>query len=84
MKDYEYLFAMNLHTRLKERIKGKVFVKVKENDNLYVKIESFGDLRYEVELLNFSERVINGLTSEYITDEIVKQYKCFVLERYFK
>lgn len=84
MKDYEYLFAMNLHTRLKERIEGKVFVKVKENDNLYVKIESFGDLRYEVELLNFSERVINGLTSEYITYEIVKQYKRFVLERYFK
>ena len=84
MKDYEYLFAMNLHARLKEMIEGKVFVKVKGNDKLYVKIESFGDLRYEVELPDFSEKVMNGLTSEYIVYEIVKRYKCFILERYFK
>ena len=39
MTDYEYLFSMNLHAKLKERIQGGIFVKVNENDSLVVAIK---------------------------------------------
>ena len=39
MTDYEYLFSTNLHAKLKEKIRGGIFVKVNEKDSLIVKIE---------------------------------------------
>lgn len=36
MMDYEQLFAMNLHQKLRERVKGKVFCEVTQNNILVV------------------------------------------------
>ena len=32
MTDYEYLFSTNLHAKLKEKIRGGIFVKVNEKE----------------------------------------------------
>ena len=54
MTDYGYLFSMNLHAKLKEKIVGRIFVNVTYEDELHVKIESFGDLKYEWFVSNFA------------------------------
>lgn len=84
MKDYEYLFVQLLHQKLKNKIVGKVFVKVNAKDELFVEIQSYGDLTYRLYLGHFSERLLNGWSTEYAVYEIMKQYKMFIMERYFK
>ena len=39
MLDYECLFSNHLYEKLKEVIKGGIFVKVNENDSLVVEIK---------------------------------------------
>lgn len=81
MVDYEYLFSMNLHAKLKEKIVGKIFVTVKPNDTLYVKIETFEGLTYDVSVHNFSERFLNGYSTDYVAYEIVREYKKFITKK---
>lgn len=83
MTDYGYLFSMNLHAKLKEHIVGKVFVKVTGGDELYVKIQNMGNLQYEALMPNFSERLINGLTTDYAAYQIIDMYKSYILKKYF-
>ena len=83
MRDYEDLFVKNLHQKLKDAIVGKVYCKVRNNE-LYVKIESYGNLTYEVTFENFSDKFINGLTTEYAAYQVIQAYKNFVVKRYFK
>lgn len=74
MTDYEYLFATMLQQKLKCKIRGRIFVEVNWHDELYVKI-IYGDEKFETRLKNFTEKFQHGLTTEYVTYEIVKQYK---------
>ena len=83
MKDYEYLFTRTLHQKLKEKIIGKIFVTVNHDDELRVEIESFGDFTFRTKLDNFSDRILNGLTTDYVAYDIVKQYKSFIAKKYF-
>lgn len=82
MADYEYLFSVALHTKLKSKIKGKVWVKVFKN-TLVVRINHMDDVNYEYILNNFSDRVLNGLGSDYIVYEVLQDYKQFVMSQYF-
>ena len=83
MTDYGYLFTTSLHTKLKEKITGKIFVIVtKEEDALFVRIESYGDITYKYYLDNFSDRILNGLSSDYVAYEVVKDFKGFILSKY--
>ena len=84
MKDYEYLFVKLLHQKIKDKIVGKVFVKVNTNDELFVEIISYGNLIFNSSIGHFSERLLNGWSSDYAAYEIIKQYKTFILERHFK
>lgn len=83
MMDYEYLFSMNLHQKLRERVIGKVYCKVNEENELYIKIESLGDLKFSMTIDNFSERILNGYSTEYAVYEIMSEYERFVYNRYF-
>ena len=83
MMDYEYLFSMNLHQKLRERVIGKVYCKVNEENELYIKIESFGNLKFSMAIDNFSERILNGYSTEYAVYEIMSKYEKFVHNRYF-
>lgn len=82
MLDYGYLFETSLHGKLKEKIDGKIFVRVTREDALFVRIESYGGLTYKYYLENFSDRILNGLSTDYVTYEIVKDFKAFILSRY--
>ena len=84
MVDYEYLFAMGLHAKLKEKIVGKIFVAVSRENVLRVKIESFGDLSYYTEINNFSDRIRDGFSTDNAAYEIVEQYKKFIFNKFLK
>lgn len=83
MRDYEKLIATAIHGKLKEKIKGKVFVEVNEDDELFVKITSYGDLRFEKKFPNFSDRFMNGFTTDYAVYEVEKDFKKFIMRNYF-
>lgn len=83
MKDYEYLFATTLQQRLKEKIVGKIFIKVTLHDELFIKIDTLGGLEYKLFINDFSNKILNGWTTEYAAYEVITQYKRFINERYF-
>lgn len=86
MMDYEYIFAVNLHEKLKEKIIAHIYVKVDPDDTLYVKIKKYRDieeLAFEVKFDNFANRILNGWSTEYACYEIVKKYKSFIANRFF-
>lgn len=75
---------MSLHRKLKDKIKGKILVEVID-DNLWVHItdEIYGTT-FKRYIDNFSDKLIHGLTTEYIAYEIVDTYQRFILNRFFK
>lgn len=83
MKEYEYLFSTNLHAKLKEKIVGKIFVKVTYNDELLIKINSYGNLECTIHIGNFSERILNGWSTDYAVYEVIKQYREFLNKKFF-
>lgn len=95
MEDYEYLFSTELHKKLKEKVKGKVFVKIK-HDKLYVEITKINecnnhvryirstDPTYEYVMNNMADHILNGLSTSYLTYSILKEYRKFVNNQYFK
>lgn len=83
MTDYEYLFTTTLHQKLREKIVGKIFVKVTRNDELFVKIESYGGLEYRFYRSNFSESIVNGYTTDFAAYEVVAEFKKFITNKYF-
>ena len=71
MTDYEYLFSTNLHAKLKERIQGGIFVKVNENN-------------FDMSFTDFSNRMLNGFSTDYAAYEVTKKYQKFVMKQFFK
>lgn len=82
--DYEYLFSMNLQAKLKERIRGGIFVKVNENDSLVIKITRRDNNNFEASFTDFSDRMLNGFTTDYAAYEVTKKYREFVMKQFFK
>ena len=81
--DYKYLFETNLHAKLRKDIIGKIFVKVNKNDSLVVRIETDG-LKFDISITNFSDRILNGYSTEYAAYEVKKRYKTFIMKKFFK
>lgn len=82
MTDYGYDFSLMVQKKLKNKIKGKIYVAVTDDDVLYIKINN-GDDIYEMSYGDFARRLINGLNSDYVAYEVVTEYKKKLLERYF-
>lgn len=83
MCDFEYLFSTELHKKLKERVIGNVWVKVYHNE-LHVKITRQDGIEYEFVRDKLDKRILNGYSSDYVAYEVVKEYKSFILNNYFK
>ena len=84
MRDYEYLFATTLKQRLKTKIKGKIFCKVTYNDELYVSIRNEDSgIVCELRESGFSEKILNGYSTQYAEYEIIKKYKIYLNDRFF-
>lgn len=84
MADYEYLFSICLHEKLRERVLGSIFVKVKYNDSLIVEIKRRDGNDFSMSFTDFSNRILNGFTTEYAAYEVQKKYKEFVMKQFFK
>lgn len=80
MADYEYLIAMNLHAKLKEKIVGKIYVTVSD-DKLYARIDSFENLTWDLSIPNFSQMVLNGFSTERIAEDIATKFKKYVIKK---
>lgn len=84
MTDYEYLFSTILHAKLKERIQGGIFVKVNENDSLVVAIKRKDGNNFDMSFTDFSNRMLNGFSTDYAAYEVQKKYQKFVMKQFFK
>lgn len=86
MSEIEYLYATNLHKRLKTRIRGKVFTKI-ENDELRIRIDAF-DYWFEMVISDISKRIIYGTGTDQIANEVCEKYRKYITNRmeqkYFK
>lgn len=84
MSNYEYVFVTNLHEKLKEQIRGRIFVKVVSDDRLYVFIQrDVADKAFNLYINNFSDRILNGWFTDYAAYEIGQDYKKFIMKKYF-
>lgn len=81
VREYEQLFSMAVQQKLKKRIIAKIFVKVTWNDELLVIIEREDELKFKLSIGNITEKIVNGLTSDYMAYQIFKQYREFLIER---
>lgn len=84
MADYEYLFCTTLHGRLREKIRGGIFVKVNDNDSLVVEINRRDGNNFSISFTDFSNKILNGFTSEYAAYEVCKKYGNFVMGQFFR
>lgn len=82
MLDYGYVFGKTLHEKLKERINGSIFVKVTQDDGLYIRIETIGDLTYKYYLDNIADKIHHGLTTDYVAYEVINDFKRFIFSKY--
>lgn len=85
MVDYEYLFATNLHQKLKEIVKGKVFCAIKD-DHLYVSIETKEIGKYEYTLnSSFANDLIHGrISTDNVVEVVVREYRSYVIQHFLK
>lgn len=81
--DCMYIFATAVYAKLKEVILGRVFTRV-ENDSLYIEIRRIEGLIFKMSIDDISKKIINGYTAEYAAYEVLRKYKKFVLNKYFK
>lgn len=82
--EYELLFAKSVYGELKDKVKGMVFCKV-INDVLVVKIKTKEEgLNYEYYLRDFARKLMLGLSYQDVAYEVSKEYKHYVLTRFFK
>lgn len=84
MVEYEYLFCTNLHSKLKEKIRGGIFIKVNEKDSLIVKIERKDGNNFDISFTDFSNRLTHGFSTDYAAYEVQKKYRYFVMKQFFK
>lgn len=84
MTDYEYLFSMNLQAKLKEKIQGAIYVKVNKNDSLVIKITRRDENNFDMSFTDFSNRMLNGFSTDYAAYEVQKKYQKFVMKQFFK
>ena len=84
MREYEKLFSDALWKKLKCKIIGKIFVKVTRNDELLVVItreDELEELEFKTFVPDFSDKLVNGLTTDYVAYEVIKEYRKFIMER---
>lgn len=84
LRDYEYLFSTALRSKLKEKIKGSVRVEVdQEYDILNVTIKC-NSIVWKKEFWGFTNKIHNGWSTDIAAYELVKEFKSYVMHRFFE
>lgn len=81
--NFERIFARNLAQRLSEKIYGKIVVKV-NGDNLEVYIDCWTDISCTITIYDFTNKILNGYSTDYCCYEVLERYKRILMKRYFK
>ena len=81
MKEHEQYFAMTLQQKLKKRVIGRVFVKITYNDEILVVIRYSDDEEFKIFIPNFTDKLINGLSTDYVAYEVLNEYRKCLIER---
>ena len=79
----EKIFRMKLKRQLQERIKGDISVHVID-DTLIIDINPLGLNPFHYIINNIAVQMSIGLSSKIVSDVIVKQYKKYILNQYFR
>nr|DAJ17099.1 MAG TPA: Protein of unknown function (DUF1343) [Podoviridae sp. ctkBg18] len=74
----ERIFTNALKKQLKQRIKGDLSVHIVD-DTLIVDIQSVGYYTWQYTINNLAVQI----SSRIVADDIVKQYKKYILSKYF-
>lgn len=70
--------------KLKEKIQGAIYVKVNENDSLVIKITRRDENNFDMSFTDFSNKFLNGFSTDYAAYEVQKKYQKFVMKQFFK
>lgn len=81
--EYLHIFEMSLHEKLKEKINASIYCAVKFNDELVIEIKKDNIVFNYVAGNDMSLKILQGLNSDYIVDDIISKYKRFILGKYF-
>ena len=76
------IFITNLKKSLQEKVKGNVFVHIVDG-TLVVEITATGILEWRYIVKNVDMQIVKGLSSKYMSQEIIKKYRNFILSVYF-
>ena len=84
MADYEFVFMIKLHEKLKEKIVGRVFLKMTPHDEMYVNIRRLDGFDFDMYIKDFSTKILHGYSTDEAVSTICKEYRDQVLRKYFK
>lgn len=79
MEKYDFITCMNLHRKLKERIKGGIFISI-DNGQLSININGGREIRYR-SYINDLPRGKEQIQT--YADSIERDYRSFINEKYF-
>lgn len=79
MEKYDFIKCMNLHKKLKDRIKGNIFISITENNNMIININGPHRLRYRSNINDIPK----DISIDKLANEIECDYKNFITETYF-
>ncbi|WP_294837418.1 hypothetical protein [uncultured Eubacterium sp.] len=86
MCEYEIIFCKALHGKLREKVRGKIWVGVDDNDRLFVDITQ-REINTQVRIIAkkpFSDLIVNGYSVEDACNDAVIQYRRIILSHSFK
>lgn len=86
MCEYEIIFCKALHGKLREKVRGKIWVGVDDNDRLFVDITQ-REINTQVHIIAknpFSDLIVNGYSVEDACNDVVIQYRRIILSHSFK
>ena len=86
MCEYEIIFCKALHEKLKEKVKGGLWVRVENDDCLWIDIvqRELNTITH-IQIGNpFSELIVKGFSVDEACEEVIKQYRQIILSRCFK
>lgn len=79
----ERIFTNELKKQLRQRIKGDLSVHIVD-DTLIVDIQPVGYCSWHYAINNLAVQISIGLSSRIVADDIVKQYKKYILNKHFR
>lgn len=78
MEKYDFIKCMNLHKKLKDKIKGNIFISINENNIMIININGPHRLRYR----SVINDIPKDISIDKLADKIECDYKNFIMETY--